>query len=303
VFDQIAQVAPFDTSVLVLGETGTGKERIADCIHNLSSRKGKPLVKVNCAALPSTLIESELFGHAKGSFTGATEKRTGKFEQANGGTIFLDEIGEMPVDLQVKFLRVLQEKEIEPVGGNAPVKIDVRVIAATNRNLEREVAEGRFRLDLYYRLNVFPITLPPLRDRIEDIPALVSHFISVYNRKSGKSITSLSEKVLKNIMTYDWPGNIRQLEHLIERSVLVTEGNIIEDLPLPATFKKEITAATQVFSIKTIHENERDYIIQVLKKCGGKIWGAGGAAEVLNLPPSTLKSKMKKLGIRKEIIE
>ena len=303
VFDQIAQVAPFDTSVLVLGETGTGKERIADCIHNLSSRKGKPLVKVNCAALPSTLIESELFGHAKGSFTGATEKRTGKFEQANGGTIFLDEIGEMPVDLQVKFLRVLQEKEIEPVGGNAPVKIDVRVIAATNRNLEREVAEGRFRLDLYYRLNVFPITLPPLRDRIEDIPALVSHFISVYNRKSGKSITSLSEKVLKNIMTYDWPGNIRQLEHLIERSVLVTKGNIIEDLPLPSTSKEIAAPPTQVFSIKTIHENERDYIIQVLKKCGGKIWGAGGAAEVLNLPPSTLKSKMKKLGIRKEIIE
>ena len=303
VFDQIAQVAPFDTSVLVLGETGTGKERIADCIHNLSSRKAKPLVKVNCAALPSTLIESELFGHAKGSFTGATEKRTGKFEQANGGTIFLDEIGEMPVDLQVKFLRVLQEKEIEPIGGNAPVKIDVRVIAATNRNLEREVAEGRFRLDLYYRLNVFPITLPPLRDRIEDIPALVSHFISVYNHKSGKMIDGLSEKALKNIMTYDWPGNIRQLEHLIERSVLVTKGNIIEDLPLPSA-SKEITAPpTQVFSIKTIHENERDYIIQVLKKCGGKIWGAGGAAEVLNLPPSTLKSKMKKLGIRKEIIE
>jgi transcriptional regulator with GAF, ATPase, and Fis domain len=302
VFDQISQVAPFDTSVLVLGESGTGKERIANSIHNLSPRKGKPLVKVNCAALPATLIESELFGHEKGSFTGATDKKTGKFEQANGGTIFLDEIGEMPVDLQVKLLRVLQEKEIEPVGGRSSIKINVRVIAATNRNLEKEVAEGRFRLDLYYRLNVFPIVLPSLRDRSEDIPALAHHFINIYNRKSGKKITGLSDKVLKNMMAYNWPGNIREFENLIERSVLLAKGTIIEEISFPVA-QTSISQNAQDLHIKTIHENERDYIIRVLRKCNGRIWGTGGAAEVLNIPPSTLKSKMKKLGIRKENIE
>ena len=302
VFDQITQVAPFDTSVLILGESGTGKERVADCIHNLSPRKRKPFVKVNCAALPSTLIESELFGHEKGSFTGAVDKKVGKFEQANGGTIFLDEIGEMPIDLQVKLLRVLQEKEIEPVGGRSPVKINVRVIAATNRNLEKEVGEGRFRLDLYYRLNVFPIELPALRERIDDLPALVHHFINIYNRKSGKKIAGVSEKVLKNLMDYGWPGNIRELENLIERSVLLAKGTIIEEILLP-TSKKDASANISDLHIKTIHENERDHIITVLKKCNGRIWGVGGAAEVLNLPPTTLKSKMKKLGIRKENIE
>jgi DNA-binding NtrC family response regulator len=300
VFDQIAQVAPFDTSVLILGESGTGKERIADSIHSLSSRSRKPLVKVNCATLPATLIESELFGHEKGSFTGATDKRTGKFELANGGTIFLDEIGEMPVDLQVKLLRVLQEKEIEPVGGRSPIRVDVRVIAATNRNLEREVAEGRFRLDLYYRLNVFPIVLPSLRERIEDVPALVQHFLNVFNRKAGKKITGLSDKTMKNMMAYTWPGNIRELEHLIERGVLLAKGTLIEDLPLPVIHRREIPVETPNYHMKTIHENERDYIIEVLKRCNGRIWGAGGAAEVLKVPPSTLRSKMKKLGIKKE---
>jgi len=300
VFDHISQVAPFDTAVLILGESGTGKERLADCIHKLSPRKGKPLVKVNCATLPATLIESELFGHEKGSFTGATVKRIGKFEQANGGTIFLDEIGEMPVDLQVKFLRVLQEKEIEPIGSRSSIKINVRIIAATNRNLEKEVAEGRFRLDLYYRLNVFPIELPPLRERTEDIPILASHFINYYNRKAGKKITGLSDKVLKNMMAYHWPGNIRELENLIERGVLLAKGTIIEDLSIAVSQKKEISLGRQNSHMKTIHENERDYIITVLKNCSGRIWGAGGAAEVLNVPPSTLKSKMKKLGIRKE---
>jgi len=300
VFDQIAQVAPFDTSVLILGESGTGKERIADSIHSLSSRSRKPLVKVNCATLPATLIESELFGHEKGSFTGATDKRTGKFELANGGTIFLDEIGEMPVDLQVKLLRVLQEKEIEPVGGRSPIRVDVRVIAATNRNLEREVAEGRFRLDLYYRLNVFPIVLPSLRERIEDVPALVQHFLNVFNRKAGKKITGLSDKTMKNMMAYTWPGNIRELEHLIERGVLLAKGTLIEDLPLPVVHRREIPVETPNYHMKTIHENERDYIIEVLKRCNGRIWGAGGAAEVLKVPPSTLRSKMKKLGIKKE---
>lgn len=302
VFDQIIQVAPFDTSVLILGESGTGKERIADCIHNLSSRKGKPLVKINCATLPATLIESELFGHEKGAFTGASDKRIGKFELANGGTIFLDEIGEMPVDLQVKLLRVLQEKEIERIGSRSPIKIDVRVIAATNRNLEKEVAEGRFRLDLYYRLNVFPIALPALRERTDDIPALAHHFINMYNRKSGKKITGLSDKALKNMMAYNWRGNIRELENLIERSVLLAKGAIIEDISLPAQ-KENLSMHVQYSTVKTIHENERDHIISVLKKYNGKIWGTGGAAEALNIPPSTLKSKMKKLGISKENIE
>jgi DNA-binding NtrC family response regulator len=303
VFDLITQVAPFDTAVLLLGESGTGKERIADCIHHLSPRKGKALVKVNCAALPATLIESELFGHEKGSFTGATDKRTGKFEQANGGTVFLDEIGDMPVDLQVKLLRVLQEKEIEPVGGRSSIKIDVRVIAATNRNLEKEVADGRFRLDLYYRLNVFPIVLPSLRERVQDIPALADHFITIYNRKSGKKITGLSDKALKSMMAYHWPGNIRELEHLMERSVLLAKGTVIEDLPLPNLPIIQTVRPAPDIPMKTIHENERDYIISVLKQCQGKIWGTGGAADVLNVPPSTLKSKMKKLGIGKENME
>lgn len=299
VFDQITQVAPFDTAVLILGESGTGKERIAGCIHNLSPRKAKALVKVNCAALPATLIESELFGHEKGSFTGAADKRIGKFEQANGGAIFLDEIGEMPVDLQAKLLRVLQEKEIEPIGSKSSIKINVRVIAATNRNLEKEVAEGRFRLDLYYRLNVFPIELPPLRERTEDIPALANHFINYYNRKAGKKITGLSDRVLKNMTDYSWPGNIRELENLIERNVLLAKGTIIEEFSLPFVQKRDTAEHIRDFHPKTIHENERDYIVTVLKKCNGRIWGVGGAAEILNVPPSTLKSKMKKLGIQK----
>jgi len=302
VFDHITQVAPFDTAVLILGESGTGKERIAECIHSLSPRKGKTLVNVNCATLPATLIESELFGHEKGSFTGATDKRTGKFEQANGGTIFLDEIGEMPVDLQVKLLRVLQEKEIEPIGSKSSVKINVRIIAATNRNLEKEVAEGRFRLDLYYRLNVFPIELPPLRERTDDIPALVNHFMNYYNRKAGKKITGVSDKVLKNMMAYHWPGNIRELENLIERGVLLARGTSIEELAIP-NGQKTGPQEKGDMHLKSILEHERDYIVTVLKKCNGKVWGPGGAAEVLKVPPSTLQSKMKKLGIKKDFIE
>lgn len=303
VFDQVAQVAPMDTSVLIQGESGTGKERIADCIHELSPRKNKPLIKINCATLPSTLIESELFGHEKGSFTGALEKRIGKFEQAAGGTIFLDEIGEMPLDLQVKLLRVLQEKEIERIGGRAPIKIDVRIIAATNRNLEREVAEGRFRLDLYYRLNVFPITLPSLRDRIEDIPILTAYFINQYSRKAGKKILGVSEKVAKNLAAYNWPGNIRELEHLIERYVLLAKGNTIEEISLPTVFSSEPIANVEEKYTKSIHENEREYILSILKKSSGKIYGPGGAAELLNVPPTTLSSKMKKLGIKREFMD
>ncbi|MBC7935771.1 MAG: sigma 54-interacting transcriptional regulator [Rhizobacter sp.] len=300
VFDLITQVAPSDTSVLILGESGTGKERIADCIHQLSPRKKHPLVKVNCAALPSTLIESELFGHEKGAFTGALDKRIGKFEKADKGTIFLDEIGEMPLDLQVKLLRVLQEKYIERVGSRDITKVDVRIIAATNRNLEKEVAEGRFRLDLYYRLNVFPISLPALRERTEDIPVLAHHFITHYSQKAGKKITALSDKVMHNMNAYHWPGNIRELENVIERSVLLAKGNTIEDTLLPDAKKSE---GIHGLRFKTIHENERDYIITVLKKCNGRVWGHGGAAEILNIPATTLKSKMKKLGIQKENFE
>jgi DNA-binding NtrC family response regulator len=300
VFDLISQVAPVDTSVLITGESGTGKERIADSIHALSPRKNSPLIKVNCAALPTNLIESELFGHEKGAFTGAFEKRTGRFEQANNGTIFLDEIGDMPLETQVKLLRVLQQKEIERIGGKAPIKVNIRIIAATNRNLEKEVAEGRFRLDLYYRLNVFPIQLPSLAERKEDIPLLVNHFVQVYSRKTGRKISGVSDKVLKSLLVYDWPGNIRELENVVERSVLLAKNNLIDHIQLPAQQPKKISEKAEEVKLKTIFENERDYIIEVLKRCNGRIRGIDGAAEILNIPPTTLGSKMKKLGIRRD---
>ena len=302
VFDSIVQVAAQDTSVLILGESGTGKERIAECLQKLSSRRNLPFIKVNCATLPASLIESELFGHEKGSFTGASDKRIGKFEQASGGTILLDEIGEMPIELQVKWLRVLQEKEIERIGGKSPIKIDVRIVATTNRDLEKEVAEGRFRLDLYYRLNVFPIHLPPLRERAEDIPALANHFIHYYARRSGKKISGIADKVMQSLVQYSWPGNIRELEHLIERTVVLTKGEVIKDISLPAQHQAGAQVSTDGVRIKTMVENERDHIIGVLKACHGRIWGAGGAAELLSIPPTTLQSKMKKLGIDKDAL-
>jgi DNA-binding NtrC family response regulator len=300
VFDLIAQVAPSDTSVLILGETGTGKEMVAGCIHNLSPRKNQRLVKVNCAAIPPTLIESELFGHEKGAFTGSVDKRIGKFEQADGGSIFLDEIGEMSPELQAKLLHVLQDREIERIGAKAPVRVDVRVMAATNRNLEKAVEEGRFRSDLYYRLNVFPIVLPALRDRKEDIAELSGYFISVYNRKAGKHIAGLSDKAIKTLMAYDWPGNIRELEHVIERGVLLEKGTVIKEVPAAWLSKNASELIGGESKTKTIEEVERDHILAVLKKCNGKIWGPGAAAELLNIPPTTLRSKMKKLGIERE---
>ncbi len=304
VLDNVSLVASSSTSVLILGDSGTGKERIADCIHRLSPRNGKPFIKVNCAALPPTLIESELFGHEKGSFTGAIDKRIGKFEQADKGTIFLDEIGELPLEFQAKLLRVLQEKEVERIGSKVATKIDIRIVAATNRNLEKEVADGRFRLDLYYRLNVFPIVLPSLSERKEDIPDLTSYFIEHYNKKTGKKIEGVSAKVKDQLMAYHWPGNIRELEHLIERSILLTKGAVIDEVQIPKTKERAtVTSAAEEEKIKTIHENERDHILAVLRKCKGKIWGAGAAAELLNIPPSTLKSKMKKLGIGREYME
>lgn len=296
--DFVRQVSMVDTSVLILGETGTGKEKIAEHIHHLSGRRDQPLIKVNCAALPITLIESELFGHEKGAFTGAISKRIGRFEQANGGTIFLDEIGDVPPDVQVKLLRVLQEREFERIGGRQTIRVDVRVITATNKNLEKEIAEGRFRMDLYYRLNVFPVWMPPLRKRIEDIPLLVTHFINVYNAKHHKGITGISSGAIEQLMRYDWPGNIRELENSIERSVVLTPGPLIEQVYINAPYASTAQVAP-VGGVKTIDEVEREHILIVLNKCNHKIYGPGGAAEMLNIPPTTLTSKMKKLGITK----
>ncbi|WP_312902370.1 sigma-54-dependent transcriptional regulator [Chryseobacterium taichungense] len=296
VVEKIRVVAPTDTSVLVVGESGTGKEKVAHAVHDLSERNHNPIVIVNCAALPHSLIESELFGHEKGSFTGANTMRIGKFEQANGGTIFLDEIGELPLDSQVKLLRVLQEKEIERLGGNKTIKVNVRVVAATNRSLEKEVAEGRFRLDLYYRLNVFPIELPPLRERKEDIELLAHFFLKKYAAASKRNINSISAKATEQLLNYSWPGNIRELEHLIERSVLLTRTSEIESFDLPK-IQEEQTGSSGI--LKSMEEMERDHIMNALESSGGKVSGFGGAAELLKMQPQTLYSKIKKLGIDK----
>lgn len=293
-------VAPTDTSVLILGESGTGKELIAEYVHKFSPRRPGPLVKVDCGALPSNLIESILFGHEKGSFTGANERRTGKFELANGGTIFLDEIGELPFDVQVKLLRVLQEKEIERIGSNRTLKVDVRIVAATNRNLEEEVANGRFRMDLYYRINAFPLLMPPLRERKEDILLLSEHFIKTYAGKIGQPPVQLSDSAINDLLTYEWPGNIRELEHTIERSILLNEGKKLSHIYLPAD--ATLTAKLPK-TFKTIEELERDHIISVLEKCKGKVFGKDGAAGLLGMNVSTLNSRMKKLGIEKPKIK
>lgn len=302
VFNLVKEVGPLDTSVLILGESGTGKEGIANYLHHLSSRRKNPLIKLNCAALPPNLVESELFGHEKGSFTGAYDRRIGKFEQADGGTLFLDEIGEMQPSVQVKLLRVLQEREIERIGGRETIKVNVRIIAATNCNLEKAIMEGKFRLDLYYRLNVFPVILPPLRERRGDIPLLANHFIKRYAHKTNKVVEGISGEAMAWLMDYSWPGNVRELQNLIERSVLMTNDTIIQSVsflsPLPKEGPQQAVevAAGQV---KTIAEMEREHILSVLRTCKGRVSGPGGAASLLNLPASTLKSKMKKLGIEK----
>ena len=261
------------------------------------------MVTVNCAALPINLIESELFGHERGAFTGATEKRTGKFEQADGGTIFLDEIGELPLEAQVKLLRVLQEKEIERLGGNYTKKVNVRIVTATNRNLEKEVAEGRFRLDLYYRLNVFPIELPALRQRKEDIPLLANYFLDRFIKKSNKNITGISDEAMQTLMSYDWPGNIRELEHLIERSLLMATTDVIEGIEIPKVPSTSAGHTPEAYRVRTMEEMEREHILEILKLCKGKIYGTGGAAEMLNIPSTTLNSKIKKLGIKYEYVK
>ncbi|QEC40279.1 sigma-54 interaction domain-containing protein [Pseudobacter ginsenosidimutans] len=296
----ITTVAPSESTVLILGETGTGKEMIARAIHNRSSRVQKVMVKVNCAALPANLIESELFGHERGSFTGAFDRRIGKFELAQGGTIFLDEIGEMPVELQVKLLRVLQEKELERIGGKTSIKVDVRIVAATNRDLEKEMAQGRFRPDLYYRLNVFPITVLPLRERRSDIPALAAHFLQKFAGRENKQITKIPDRYMAALMNYNWPGNIRELENVIERSVLMSTGKELSGCPLLSSSYSE--GPSSGGAIKTIAENEKEHILKALSICNHKLYGPGGAAELLGINASTLKSRMNKLGIGKKFM-
>jgi transcriptional regulator with GAF, ATPase, and Fis domain len=297
VLRQVEMVAPTEATVLVQGETGTGKELIARAIHNSSPRRGRALVKVNCASLPAQLIESELFGHEKGSFTGAIDQRIGKFELADGGTIFLDEIGELPLELQAKLLRVLQEKEIERVGGKGMISVDVRVIAATNRDLRREVDAGRFRSDLFFRLDVFPITIPPLRQRPHDIPLLAQHFIERISKKMGKQITAIREKGMQEMLRYDWPGNVRELEHVLERAVILSSGPTLDLAHLTGL---RSTAAPETSTFKTMEEAERDHILAVLKHTRGRISGSNGAAELLGLKPTTLESRLKRLGIKNE---
>jgi DNA-binding NtrC family response regulator len=295
--DQAKQAAAFDVSVLVLGETGVGKEGLVQAIHRLSKRSKKPLVKINCAAVPASLIESELFGHEKGAFTGAVERRIGRFEQANGGTIFLDEIGEIPLETQIKLLRVLQEREFERIGGRTTIKIDVRVIAATNRNLYQDVADGKFRMDLYFRINVFPIQLAPLRERKGDIPLLVSHFLDQFARQFPGSHREITPAAMEQLLAYHWPGNIRELQHVIERHIVLCKTGVITHIELPRVLDGEKRDTVQQTRIQSIEDMNREHIIAVLKKCNGRVSGKGGAAELLNIPATTLSSKMKKLGI------
>ncbi|NII83930.1 sigma-54 dependent transcriptional regulator [Pedobacter sp. SG908] len=297
VYSLLNRISSTQTTVLILGETGTGKELIAKAVHDASARKQKTMIRVNCGTIPPNLIESELFGHEKGSFTGATERRIGKFEQAHKGTIFLDEIGELPLDLQVKLLRVLQEKEIERVGGKTTIVTDVRIISATNRNLLEEVEAGRFRRDLYYRLNVFPVSLPSLRNRKSDIPALATFFLEKFAKKLNRNIDGFSKKAISTMMAYSWPGNVRELEHLIERQVVMADGTLIKDIEIPGNNKQSISSAG---AVKTIFENERDHIFTVLELCNGRISGQHGAAKLLGVPATTLNSKIKKLGLAKK---
>ncbi|HSD45982.1 MAG TPA: sigma 54-interacting transcriptional regulator [Pyrinomonadaceae bacterium] len=289
---KITQVAPTDSTVLITGETGTGKELAARAIHDASLRHHRPLIKVNCAALSPTLIESELFGHEKGAFTGAVGRKQGRFELANGGTIFLDEIGELPPELQVKLLRVIQENEFERLGGSRTIKVDVRIIAATNRNLKLEVEQGTFREDLWYRLNVFPITMPPLRQRQEDIPLLVEYFVNTYARKFGKTISSVSPRTMQSLQAHSWPGNVRELANVIERAVIHSQASVLQVVD-----RFEMVAEPP--PAQTLEEVERDYILRTLDNTGWRIEGKYGAARILGLNPSTLRTRMLKLGIQR----
>jgi PAS domain S-box-containing protein len=332
VLRQVDQVAPADSTALIIGETGTGKELIARAIHDRSGRKSRALVKVNCGAISAGLVESELFGHVKGAFTGALANRDGRFKVADGGTIFLDEVGELPLETQVKLLRVLQEQEFEPIGSSKTVKVDVRIIAATNRDLSTAVAEGKFRRDLYYRLNVFPITVPPLRDRAADIPLLMSFFLQKFAKKLGKLVKKVSEETMQRLASYAWPGNIRELQNVIERAILLSPGDTLQlapdFCPVPETRSSRreealteiggqradvrgrkaeggsneslvTSAATNPDGAASLEEVERRHIESVLNQTNWMIEGERGAARILNLNPSTLRSRMKNLGIKR----
>jgi PAS domain S-box-containing protein len=308
VLRDVEEVAGTDATVLILGETGTGKELIARAIHKNSRRREKPLIRVNCATMPATLIESELFGHEQGAFTGATKKREGRFALAHGGTIFLDEIGELPVDLQVKLLRVLQEGEFEPVGSSRTQKVDARVLAATNRDLKQAVREGKFREDLYYRLNVFPIELPPLRERGDDIGLLAANFTGKFAQRMGRSIDSLSEDCIRRLQAYSWPGNVRELQNVIERAVITSrDGRLNLDRALPESGKVTATeavstedTANRVRTAKEFEELERANVIAALEATSWRVSGNGGAAQLLGMKPTTLSSRMKALGIERK---
>jgi transcriptional regulator with GAF, ATPase, and Fis domain len=286
------QVAPMNTTVLILGETGTGKELIAFAIHDMSPRKERPLITVNCAALPGNLIESELFGREKGAFTGADTRQVGRFEVAHGSTLCLDEIGELPLEVQAKLLRVIQHNEFERLGSSQTIKVDVRIVATTNRDLEEEVRKGRFRQDLYYRLNVFPITVPPLRQRKDDIPLMVQSFLERYSRKLGKQITSIQKETLKALQDYPWPGNVRELESIIERAVILCPGPVLQ-----LADKLEISFPPLLSAVRTLEETERNQILKILSETRWHIEGKDGAAAILGLHPSTLRARMHKLGI------
>ena len=308
VLDQIDQVAPTNSSVLIIGESGTGKEAMARAIHDLSARRDRPLIKVNCGAITPTLIESELFGHEKGAFTGASKQRQGHFELADGGTIFLDEVGELPLDAQVKLLRVLQEHEISRLGSESAITVDVRVIAATNRELVEMVENGSFRMDLFYRLNVFPLTVPPLRDRREDIPLLVTKFLADQARAQGRAFSRIAEDGMQLLMAYHWPGNIRELQNVIERAAILARDKIVPIAPhlvnsgiANSAERTQVSPAapTNGDTFVSLAENEARYIRRVLDHTEWAIAGRGGAAEILDLPASTLRSRMKKLGIEK----
>jgi len=294
----VKQVTRTDATVLITGETGTGKELIARAIHAGSERKDRPLVKVNCAALPVGLIESELFGHEKGAFTGAGSRKIGRFELADGGTIFLDEIGDLPLELQSKLLRVLQEGELERIGGNSTIQVDVRVIAATNRILTQSIANGEFREDLYYRLNVFPIQGPPLRERKKDIAVLANHFLQKYGAKIGKRFNPVEPLLLARLQAYDWPGNVRELENIIERAIILSDGTTLQ---LDEAFDLNISIDDPQTGSKTIKEVELEMMRSALESCEWVIEGQSGAAKVLGIPPSTLRERIKKNGLRRTV--
>ena len=294
VTDQIRTVAPTDSTVLIEGETGTGKELTASAIHSQSERRNRPFIKLNCAAMPAGLLESELFGHERGAFTGAVTQKLGRFETAHGGTLFLDEIGDIPLELQPKLLRVLQEQEFERLGSTHTRRVDVRVVAATNQDLAGLIAEKQFRMDLYYRLNVFPIDLPPLRRRAEDIPLLVAHFVHKYAKRMSKQISKITRDAMDTLMHHSWPGNVRELQNCIERAVIVTKGEVLQIPALPSSIRTEPV---------TLVEAERDHILKALDESNWVVGGRAGAAARLGVPRTTLISKMRKCGLSREMAQ